>query len=66
MKIKVSKNFYGGRKINEKIALVLLKKATIANLFGKKIVELALENGFIEKENIILINGHPHAQIVKL
>jgi hypothetical protein len=66
VKLKIDENFYRGRKIDEKIAVVLLKKATIANLFGKRIIKLALTNRFIDKKNIILINGHPHAQIVKL
>jgi hypothetical protein len=33
---------------------------------GKNIVELASKNGFIVKENVILIDGVPHAQFVKL
>ncbi len=66
LKIKVSKNFYGGQLITEEEALKLMEKATIGNLIGKKIVELAEKNGFIEKENIILINGVPHAQFVKI
>ncbi len=66
LKVKVSKNFYGGQLINEEEALKLMEKATIGNLIGEKIVELAEKNGFIEKENIILINGVPHAQFVKI
>ncbi|MGC8812418.1 MAG: DUF424 domain-containing protein [Candidatus Aenigmatarchaeota archaeon] len=66
LKIKVSKNFYGGRLVDEEIAVKLMKKATIGNLIGKKIVELAEKNGFITRENIILINGISHAQFVKI
>ena len=66
LKIKVSKNFYGDRLVDEKLALRLMKSATIGNLFGKEIVALAKKNGFITKENIILIDGIPHAQFVKL
>ena len=66
LKIKVSKNFYGGRLVDEEIAVKLMKKATIGNLIGKKIVELAEKNGFITRENIILINGISHAQFVKV
>lgn len=66
LKIKVSKNFYGGRLVDEEIALKLMKKATIGNLIGKNIVELAEKNGFITRENIILINGISHAQFVKI
>ncbi len=66
LKIKVSKNFYGGKLVDEELALKLMKKATIGNLIGKKIVELAEKNGFITRENIILINGISHAQFVKI
>ena len=66
LKIKIDENFYKGVEINEKVALKLIKKATIANLFGKNIVKLALGKGFIKKDNIIEIEGYPHAQIVKL
>lgn len=64
--IKVSKNFYGEKTVDEKIAVKLMEKATIGNLIGKDIVALAKKNGFITKENIISINGVPHAQFVKL
>jgi len=66
LKIKISKNFYGEKLIDEEIALKMMKKATIGNIIGKSIVELAEKNGFITKENIILINGIPHAQFVKI
>jgi len=64
--VKVSEKFYGGELIDESIALKLMKKATIGNLMGKRIVKLAEEHGFIARENIILINGIPHAQFVKI
>jgi hypothetical protein len=63
-KIKISKEFYGEKLIDENVALKLMKKATIGNLIGKNIVELAEKNGFIIKENII--DGIPHAQFVKI
>jgi len=65
-KIKISKNFYGERLIDEKIAVRLMYKATVGNLFGKEIVSVAEKSGFITKENIILIDGIPHAQFVKV
>jgi len=66
LKIRVSKNFYGENLIDEKTALRIMKRATIGNMIGKNIVELAEQNGFITRENIILINGVPHAQFVKI
>lgn len=66
LEIKISKGFYGGKLINEEVAIKLMKKATIGNLIGKRIVELAEKNGFIIKDNIIIIDGVPHAQFVKI
>jgi hypothetical protein len=65
IKVKISKDFYGGKLITEHVAIRLLEKATIANLFGKEIVDVAERNGFIISENSILIDGIPHAQFVK-
>ncbi len=66
IKLKVTKSFYGGAQINESIAVKFLEKATIANLMGEKIVDVATKNGFITKENVIFIDETPHAQFVKI
>lgn len=66
LKIKISKGFYGEKLIDENLAVKVMRRATIGNLFGKDIVSVAEKNGFITKENIILIDGVPHAQFVKL
>jgi len=66
MKIKISKNFYGERLIDETVALRIMRKATIGNLMGEQAVDLAEKNGFIIRKNVILIDGIPHAQFVKI
>jgi hypothetical protein len=66
LKIEVSKNFYGEKLIDERIAVRVMEKATIGNLMGERIVELASKNGFIIKKNVIFIDGIPHAQFVKI
>lgn len=66
LKVKVSKNFYGGKLVDEVTVVKMMKRATIGNLIGKDIVRIAEENGFISKENIILIDEIPHAQFVKI
>lgn len=65
-KIKISKNFYGGKLIDEQFALKAMQRATIGNLMGKRIVAIAEKSGFISRENIIFIDGIPHAQFVKI
>ena len=64
--IEINKNFYGDKLIDESLAITLMKKSTIGNLIGEDIVNLAEKNGFITRENIIFINGVPHAQFVKI
>ena len=66
LKVKVSKNFYGGMLVNENVILRLMNKATIGNIMGARSVAVAEKNGFIVKENIILIDEVPHAQFVKI
>ena len=66
VKVKLSKNFYGGMLIDENIVLKLLQKANIGNLMGERIIDLAEKNGFIIRENVILIDGIPHAQFIKI
>ncbi len=61
----ISKEFYGEKKIEEKEAVKMMKEATIINLFGEEIVKLAIKYGFISKENVMLIEGVPHAQAIK-
>jgi hypothetical protein len=65
-KIKISKNFYGGKLIDKSIALKFMDRATIGNLIGSRIVKAAKKGGFITRENIIFIDGIPHAQFVKI
>jgi len=66
LNIHISKDFYGGKLINENVATKVMKRATIGNLMGERIVELASKNGFIIKKNVIFIDGVPHAQFVKI
>jgi hypothetical protein len=66
LKVKVSKNFYGGMLVNEAVVARLMNKATIGNMMGARSVALAEKNGFILRENIILIDEVPHAQFVKI
>jgi len=62
----VSEEFYGGELVDAKTCLRHLAKATIANMVGKKSVQTAINAGLVHEQAILLIEGHPHAQWVKL
>lgn len=56
--------FYRGELLSLNEAFEILKKATIANLVGKNIVEKAVEKGYIHPDAILWIDNVPHAQYV--
>ncbi len=66
LRFKVSEEFYGGELVDLKVCLQHLKKATIANMVGKKTVEAAINAGLVHEQAVLFIEGHPHAQWVKL
>jgi hypothetical protein len=65
-KLKVSENFYKEVLVEDDALRDLLSICSIANLVGKRTVGLAIELGFISKENIIYIEGVPHAQFTTM
>ncbi|PIN72583.1 hypothetical protein COV21_01705 [Candidatus Woesearchaeota archaeon CG10_big_fil_rev_8_21_14_0_10_45_5] len=66
LQLDLSADFYNGEKVSEEELLQLMKSAYIINITGKKSVEIAIRNNFIEKDAIIVIAGIPHAQCVIL
>ena len=66
LKFKVSEEFYGGDLVDLKLCVKHLKKATIANMVGKKTVEAAMNAGLVHEQAVLYIEGQPHAQWVKL
>ncbi len=66
MNLKVKESFYGGEEVEIDGLVQYFKTSTIANLVGKKTVEKAIENGFGYEEDILMIQGVPHLQIVRI
>lgn len=65
LKLDITRSFYEGEEASVEECLESLKKATIANLVGS-IVEHAVEEGFVNSENVLEIEGVSHAQMVRL
>lgn len=64
--LEVSKSFYLGDEVDEEALVNWLRLATVANLSGKRTVEIAVENGFVDKGCVIVIGGVPHAQMMRM
>lgn len=61
--LDVSEGFYKGRKVEKKELELLFENYDNINIVGEKSIKVALEKSIINKENIIKIQGIPHAQI---
>jgi hypothetical protein len=66
LEFNVSKDFYGGQLVDVDTYLEQVKAATIVNMVGQKSVEAAINAGIVHKQAILYIDGHPHAQWIKL
>lgn len=66
MVIEVTEEFYGrDLKVIQELKK-LLKEASIINLTGEKAVACGIEEGLIDPDTVIRIQGIPHAQMVRL
>jgi hypothetical protein len=66
LKITVSASFYKGDCGDEDMLVNRLQMATIANLVGRKTMEIAIKHGFVDPENILQIGEVPHAQMARM
>ncbi len=64
LKIEVKEDFYGTEDFDEREVEEALKKATIANITGKRAVELAIRIGIVDRERVLRIEDCLHAQMV--
>ncbi len=66
LKIQVSEGFYKGDTGDEDLLVSRLEMATIANLVGKKTLEVAIKHGFVDPSCVLDIGGVPHAQMARM
>ncbi|MFB6254528.1 MAG: DUF424 domain-containing protein, partial [Halobacteriaceae archaeon] len=64
--ITVSEDFYGGDIADPDEVKALLDKATIGNLVGTDCIALAIEEGYVDEENVLDIESTRHAQFLRL
>ena len=66
LSLTISERFYKGKEATEAEVIASLQQATVANVVGKRAIQCAIDNNFIEEACVIFIDGVPHAQLVKL
>jgi len=60
----VTAKFYQGHVKPEEEVIMLMKSSTNINILGKDAIALALKAGVITEDNIRLIGGVSHAQVI--
>jgi hypothetical protein len=66
LKIHVSEGFYKGDTGDEDMLVNRLQMATIANLVGRRTLEVAIRRGFVDPGSVLTIGGVPHAQMARM
>ncbi|MBQ8179057.1 MAG: DUF424 family protein [Candidatus Methanomethylophilaceae archaeon] len=66
MRITVSETFYRGESVSTEAYIERMKSVSIMNLVGEEAVSIAVAQGHVSPENIIVIGGVKHAQVVMM
>lgn len=64
--ITVNEEFYGGEEASRETVISSLTRATIANIVGTESVDVAIEAGIIDQQNVLEIGATRHAQLVRI
>ncbi|MFB6146222.1 MAG: DUF424 domain-containing protein [Halobacteriaceae archaeon] len=64
--LDVTESFYGGETADPPAVRDALDRAQVANIVGTRSVELAVEAGVVDEENVLEIDGTLHAQYLRL
>ncbi|MGP8158656.1 MAG: DUF424 domain-containing protein [Thermoplasmata archaeon] len=64
--VKVSAQFYGERRVSREELIWALQRATIANLLGERVLQVAAEGGFVSADGVGTLGGVPHAEIIAM
>lgn len=64
--LDIKESFYGGETGDVEALTELFHQATIINLVGENCVAAAVESGLACEEEVLVIDGVPHLQIVRM
>jgi uncharacterized protein len=64
--VKVTSFFYGERPVSEDELVWALRRATVVNLLGERVLGIAQREGFVRAEGLGTLGGIPHAEIFSM
>lgn len=66
LRLEISEEFYNGELVDASRVILALQMATTANIVGKRSIEAAISCQAIEQDSVIIIEGIPHALMVRI
>lgn len=66
LKLEISQEFYLGALADESQVQRALCNATTANIVGRRSIETAISCSAINPDSVMVIDGIPHAQMVRI
>jgi hypothetical protein len=64
--LTVDAEFYDGKEVDDEAAVESLSRCSVANIVGTRAVDLAIDHGFVDEENVLDFEGTRHAQLLWL
>ncbi|MFB6166625.1 MAG: DUF424 domain-containing protein [Haloarculaceae archaeon] len=64
--LTVEEDFYDGEAVDESAVVDSLARCTVANIVGREPVDVAVEHGFVDEDNVLDLEGTPHAQYLRM
>ena len=61
--VRISADFYGERVVSREELVWAMHRATIMNLLGRRVVDVARQEGFVADDGLGTLGGHPHAEV---
>jgi hypothetical protein len=62
--LQVPAGFYDGVRVDAANLGAYLRGATVANLVGRRTVDVAIGLGLVDPKNVLVVAGVPHAQVL--
>lgn len=66
LQVEICSDFFGLEKATPADLEQVMKNATIGNFIGKCAVECAIKLGYVNRDNVLVIDGVPCAQMVTM
>jgi hypothetical protein len=63
-RLDVPASFYDGLRVDADSLGAYLRGATVANLVGRRSVDVAVGLGLVDPANVLVVSGVPHAQFL--